>query len=482
MRSTALISAVLVLLSSCPALAAPTRRAKLPDTDAGRVATAFFKAFNSGDDDVMRAFESKYRAKSALKARSIDERIDLYHDLRADWQDLRVDGVFDSKPLELSLGVIADASDEFLRFRFELEPETPHGLKAVYIEQGGPRPSVAVAGQQQKPLTAQQRAKVIHAVANELERAYVLADVAARMASSLRMGFERGEYDGIDNPQMLSQRLTDDLRAICHDKHLAVRVADPGAGEEGDENGHRQDRWASSKAENFGFEKVERLPGNIGYLKFNEFSPFDEAKDAAAAAMAFIVDTDALIFDLRDNGGGSPEMIAFLSSYLFDKPTHLNSFYNRPEDSTTETWTQADVPGRRYGEKKPVFVLTGHYTFSGAEEFTYNLKNLKRGTIVGETTGGGAHPVYGQPIDGGFLLMVPYARAINPITKTNWEGVGVEPDISVPAGRALLVAQREALTRLTAGGEDAGSSDGKRGALRRVEAALKREASAAERD
>ncbi len=341
---------------------------------------------------------------------------------------------------------------------------------------------MAVSGKPRKPLTPVKRAKVINAVASELDTAYVFPDVAAKMAAALRKALEKGDYDAIDSAQTLSHRLTDDLRAICHDKHLAVRVADPAADEEGDGDGHGQDRWASSKDENFGFERVERLPGNIGYIKFNEFSPFDEAKEVAAAAMAFLANSDALIFDLRDNGGGSPEMIAFLSSYLFDKPTHLNSFYNRREDRTTETWTQAEVSGRRYGEKKPVFVLTGHYTFSGAEEFTYNLKNLKRGTIVGETTGGGAHPVYRQSIDGGFALMVPYARAINPITKTNWEGVGVEPDVSVPAGRALLVAQREALTRLTADGKGVGPTDGKRIALRRVEAALKRDAPSAERD
>src|SRR2546423_8603217 len=164
--------------------------------------------------------------------------------------------------------------------------------------------------------------------------------------------------------------------------------------------------------------------------------------------MNFLSNVDALIFDLRDNGGGTPEMVAYISTYLFDEPTPLNDLYNRKEDSTTQFWTLPYVPGKRFAGK-PVFVLTSRRTFSGAEEFTYNLKNLKRATIVGETTGGGAHPVSGQRIDEHFIIGVPFARAINPITKTNWEGTGIEPDVKVPAAEALSTAQKLAAERLT---------------------------------
>jgi C-terminal processing protease CtpA/Prc len=135
-------------------------------------------------------------------------------------------------------------------------------------------------------------------------------------------------------------------------------------------------------------------------------------------------------------------MVAYLSSYLFDKRTHLNDLWTRRTGKTEEFWTRDTVPGRRFGGEKPVYVLTSAQTFSGAEEFTYNLKNLKRATIIGETTGGGAHPVNGHRIDEHFAIGVPFARAINPITHTNWEGVGVQPDISVPAADALATAQR----------------------------------------
>jgi len=134
-------------------------------------------------------------------------------------------------------------------------------------------------------------------------------------------------------------------------------------------------------------------------------------------------------------------MVALVSSYLFSKPTHLNDLWTRKTDTTEQYWTLPYVPGKRL-EGKPAFVLTSKGTFSGAEEFTYNLKILKRATIVGETTGGGAHPVSGHRIDDHFMIGVPFARAINPISKTNWEGTGVEPDVKVPASDALTTAQK----------------------------------------
>jgi len=163
--------------------------------------------------------------------------------------------------------------------------------------------------------------------------------------------------------------------------------------------------------------------------------------------MNFLAHVDAIIFDLRHNGGGDPKMVAMISSYLFDKSTHLNDLYNRKEDFTEQYWTLPYVPGTTLANR-PAFVLTSKNTFSGAEEFTYNLKNLKRATIVGETTGGGAHPVSGHRIDDHFMIGVPFARAVNPVYKTNWEGTGVEPDVSVKAADALEKAQELAGIKL----------------------------------
>jgi C-terminal processing protease CtpA/Prc len=199
---------------------------------------------------------------------------------------------------------------------------------------------------------------------------------------------------------------------------------------------------------NCGFVKVEQLPGNIGYLKFNMFASPDMCGPTASAAMNFLANTDALIVDMRDNGGGDPSMVRYVSSYVFSTRTHLNDLWNRKTGETQEYWTLDTIPGKRFGGEKPVYVLTSSRTFSGAEEFSYNLKMLKRATIVGETTGGGAHPVAGRRIDDHFMIGVPGARAINPISKTNWEGVGVEPDVKVAAADALTTAQKLATEKI----------------------------------
>ena len=187
---------------------------------------------------------------------------------------------------------------------------------------------------------------------------------------------------------------------------------------------------------NYGFEKLEFLPGNIGYLKLNGFSSDPAARETATAAMNFLAGCDALIIDLRGNGGGNPSMIQYLSSYLFDQPTHLNSLYFREGDRTEEFWTRTDVPGEKVGQDVPLYVLTSDYTFSGGEEFAYNIQTQKRGTLIGETTGGGANPGGAHPVGDRFMIFVPNGRAINPITNTNWEGVGVKPEIEMPAAEA----------------------------------------------
>jgi retinol-binding protein 3 len=249
-----------------------------------------------------------------------------------------------------------------------------------------------------------------------------------------------------------AMRLDDDLAEVAHDKHLHVNYsarplppepshpagAPPPAPSPEDQARERE----FLDGINCGFVRAEQLPGNVGYLKFNMFADTDMCAATATAAMNFVAGTRALIIDMRENGGGSPGMVAFVSSYLFDRRTHLNDLWTRRTGATKEFWTTDSVSGRRFGGTKPIYVLTSARTFSGAEEFTYNLKNLKRATIIGETTGGGAHPVSGHRIDEHFMIGVPFARAINPITRTNWEGVGVKPDILVPANDALATAQK----------------------------------------
>ncbi|HEX7705644.1 MAG TPA: S41 family peptidase, partial [Thermoanaerobaculia bacterium] len=207
---------------------------------------------------------------------------------------------------------------------------------------------------------------------------------------------------------------------------------------------------ANAARVNFGFEKVERLQGNVGYIDIRGFMSPEAGAETGTAAMNFIANSDALIVDLRKNGGGEPAMIAYLTSYLFDVPTHLNDIYTEQTKTTQNWWTLPHVPGPKFGGKKPIFVLTSNYTFSGGEEFAYNLKNLKRATIIGETTGGGAHPVRPFKVSNRFAVGVPFARAISPITKTNWEGTGVAPDIAMPADQAFDHAYKLAIETLIA--------------------------------
>ncbi|MCI0525782.1 MAG: S41 family peptidase [Acidobacteria bacterium] len=290
------------------------------------------------------------------------------------------------------------------------------------------------------------RAEVIESALKALNDEYVFPETARKMEQVIRERMRRKEYDGVSSASSFATSLTAHLQEVSRDKHLRVIFDDgsrPMFGGGPNQADRERARMMAAKR-NFGFEKVERLSGNIGYLDLRGFEAPELATDTAAAAMNFMANTDALIIDLRQNGGGHPETVAFISSYLFDKRTHLNDIYTRPSNSTREFWTREDVPGKRYGDK-PVYILTSKRTFSAAEEFTYNLKNLKRATIIGETTGGGAHPVNARRLGKNFLITVPFARAINPITKTNWEGVGVIPDIETPAEKALKVAHLAAL-------------------------------------
>lgn len=303
------------------------------------------------------------------------------------------------------------------------------------------------------PLDAAAKTQIINDLTKELNESYVFAEVAKKMEMDVKQRLQTKEYDKITSSREFADKLTADLQSVSKDKHLRVRFSY-------EKIPVRQDKREPSKEElenfqryvrqiNFGFEKIERLQGNIGYVDLRGFSDAEAGVETVAAAMNFLTNTDALIFDLRQNGGGSPEMVALISSYLFgDKPVHLNSLYWRKGDKTEEFWTKGTVAGKRYGETKDVYVLTSNRTFSAGEEFTYNLKNLKRATIVGETTGGGAHPGGVFRLGDHFGVFVPSGRAISPITKTNWEGTGVEPDVKVAKELALKTAYVLALNKV----------------------------------
>ena len=312
---------------------------------------------------------------------------------------------------------------------------------------------VAAAQPEQPDLTidAATRTQVIDAILKRLNDSYVFPEVAKKMETSIRERVNKKEYDQITSAKQFAMTLTKDLQAVSNDKHLRVRYSHSPIPERGPRREptaeERDQRKRDLNWMNHGFVKVERLRGNIGYLEFLNFADEELGADTVAASMNFVNGTDALIIDLRGNGGGNPAMVALICSYLFGpEPVHLNDLYWREGDRTDQFWTKKEVAGKRY-LNKDVYVLTSKRTFSGAEEFTYNLKNLKRATIIGETTGGGAHPGGMFRMSQHFGAFVPTGRAINPITKTNWEGTGVAPDVAVPAEQALVVARLMALKK-----------------------------------
>ena len=312
---------------------------------------------------------------------------------------------------------------------------------------------LAAAQPEQPDLTIDSatRTQVIDAVLKRLNDSYVFPEVAKKMETSIRERAEKKEYDQITSAKQFASTLTKDLQAVSNDKHLRVRYSHSPIPERGQRREptaeEREQRKRDMSWMNHGFTKVERLRGNIGYVEFSGFMDEELGADTVAAAMNFVTGTDALIIDLRSNGGGNPAMVALICSYLFGpEPVHLNDLYWREGDRTDQFWTKKEVAGKRY-LNKDVYVLTSKRTFSGAEEFSYNLKNLKRATIIGETTGGGAHPGGMFRMHQNFGAFIPTGRAINPITKTNWEGTGVTPDVAVPADQALVVARLMALKK-----------------------------------
>ncbi|GAB2870259.1 hypothetical protein GCM10027277_44430 [Pseudoduganella ginsengisoli] len=293
-------------------------------------------------------------------------------------------------------------------------------------------------------ISAAERNEAIDTLVTDLTGNYVFPDVAEKMAASIRARQQRGEYDQVADGKAFAQLLEQHLREISHDKHIQIRYtpAPEAAARRGSAApGASQASNAFGRRVNFGFEKFERLEPNIAYLELRGFVDPSGGAETVAAAMGMAANADALIIDLRRNGGGSPRMVALISSYLFDlERVHLNDLYWRDGNRTEQFWTNPDVAGQRLGSKKPVYILTSKATFSAAEEFSYNLKQLKRAVIVGEVTGGGANPGGGFKFSehvGGFI---PTGRAINPITHTNWEGTGVQPDVVVPADQALQTA------------------------------------------
>jgi len=301
----------------------------------------------------------------------------------------------------------------------------------------------------ERVLTKETRASMIRLVCENLHRYYIVPDMVEEVERVLQDRMQNGDYDDIESPATFAAELTEHMQVISRDKHLRLfyqPVQPETAADEGKLRTEMVEKYRlRARMNNFGFFRVERRPGNVGYLDLRNFFAPDLAGESAACAMSLLANTEVLLVDLRQNGGGSPAMVTLMCSYFLSaEPVHLNTIECRCEDSAHQFWSLPYVPGKRYLDK-PVYLLTSRKTFSAAEEFVYNLKNLKRAVVFGEVTSGGAHPGDRYRLNSDFELFIPTCRSVNPITNTNWEGSGIEPDVPVAQNQALNVAERQAL-------------------------------------
>ena len=308
------------------------------------------------------------------------------------------------------------------------------------------RPPPAATG----TIDAHARKEVLDTLAQKLESQYVLVDVARKLAKTVRAKEKANAYKNITQGPELARALTDDLFAVAHDKHLRVAFSFSPL----PQGPLGPPPLEFFKKLNGMIPKLEILDGNVGYMRVNGVPPIESARAAVAASFAFLHNTDALIIDNRENHGGDPNTVAWYVSHLSVGPSYLVNTFHWREGNRTEEFKTTELGELSYGTTKPVFVLTSAATFSGGEELAYDLQALKRGVIVGEVTGGGANPGGPRPLGHHFLVNMPGGQAVNAVTGTNWEGVGVKPDIPVPAPDALTKAHALAIDRLVADAAD----------------------------
>lgn len=405
----------------------------LPNTPAGLVLSTWLEAFNSAD----RAQVEAYIQTHAAPDDSADAMLD-FRNLTGGVELLRIES---SEPRAIVYRIKELGRPRHQFGRMVVSATNPPRVTSSFMRVIPP----SVTATPNFDIDVVTRDLVIDSLIAELRETYVLEDKAEAMIEALTRRRAAGEYDAIAHGDELSLLLTEHMRAVSNDEHLNVNFSpvpfpapppQPAEPTPRTSAGLEQLRREATPA-GCGFEKLEILAGNVGYLNLTRFHPdLEVCGPTATTAMAFFDSIDALIIDVRDNGGGDPAMVAYVSTYLFAERTHLGDLWTRSTGETEEFWTKPELPGKRLATQ-PVYVLTSPRTFSGGEEFAYDLQSLKRATIVGEATRGGAHGVQNKTVDERFGIRVPFQRAINPVTKANWEGTGVTPDVKVPAADAL---------------------------------------------
>lgn len=308
-------------------------------------------------------------------------------------------------------------------------------------------------------LTPAIKVEVIDNLSSALVKNYIFLDTALRMKNFIRRQLENGIYDKINSPNEFAKALTADLYSVYKDLHLSVTY-NPNPGKDSKRESYIErvtKQLQFEKQQNYGFSKAEILPGNIGYIVINRFfSVNDQSAETVNSVFSFLKNTDALIIDLRNNGGGDAMMVKYICSYFFNGRTHINDMYERRANQVYQYWTEPVTPLMEF-TSMPVYILVNAHTFSGAEEFAYDMQSMRRATIIGQTTGGAAHPVSPFNISNGFTGYIPFARAINPVTKTNWEARGVIPDIKTNSDGALDISRFRFYDYLVTTSKDSGT-------------------------
>lgn len=307
------------------------------------------------------------------------------------------------------------------------------------------------------PFNATDRAATVKALAAKLNANYIAPAVAERVGKAVAKKNAAGGYASAASAQAFSEALAKDLRDFSGDLHFGAKLDESFREPTTTAAQPTRAEWDTYRDQvargGYRIEKIERLPGNVGYLELRGFDAATFVAPAYTAAMLLLAGTDALILDLRRNGGGSAGSVAYLMSHFFPLGDirHLSDFYDRETNTTQQYWT---VPAVAQRYDKPVYVLTSARTFSAGEDCAYSFQAQKRGIVVGETTGGGSNPVRWFGLGHGITVAIPTGSVINAVTKTNWEHVGVKPDIAVPAAEALQTAHVAILRNLVSSAKD----------------------------
>lgn len=299
-------------------------------------------------------------------------------------------------------------------------------------------------------LTSKVKSEIVNTISQLLLDNYVYQDTAKLMSNCILKQLADGKYKSVTNIIALTDLLNVDIRTVVKDGHFQITY-NPAMEKQLLNDGQILPAKIASgnfRNTNSGIRSMKILNGNIGLLELGNFvEPNELSKEAVRSALTFLANTNAIIFDLRNNSGGSPAMVQYICGYFFENKTHLMDWYSRPADKLTPFWTTPDSTEKRF-ITKPLYILCGSGTGSAAEEFCYDLKHLKRATLIGQATAGAAHGTFEKSAGYGVIVYIPYAHSISAITKTDWEHVGALPDIKVSTEKALEVAQEKIFENL----------------------------------